>query len=70
MLAAGEGRRMGGVAKPLIRLQGVPLATRQLVIEATASGHRAGVLGGAILGAHGALSPDRLAQWIRSGTPA
>lgn len=48
----------------------LPLATRQLVIEATASGHRAGVLGGAILGAHGALSPDRLAQWIRSGTPA
>lgn len=26
LLAAGEGRRMGGVAKPLIRLQGVPLA--------------------------------------------
>jgi molybdenum cofactor cytidylyltransferase len=31
LLAAGEGRRMGGVAKPLIRLQGVPLVTRQLV---------------------------------------
>jgi CTP:molybdopterin cytidylyltransferase MocA len=24
LLGAGEGRRMGGVAKPLIRLQGVP----------------------------------------------
>ena len=24
LLAAGEGKRMGGVAKPLIRLQGVP----------------------------------------------
>jgi len=31
LLAAGEGRRMGGVAKPLIRLQGVPLITRQLI---------------------------------------
>ena len=31
LLAAGAGRRMGGVAKPLIRLQGVPLVTRQLV---------------------------------------
>src|SRR5512134_2288153 len=31
LLAAGEGRRMGGVAKPLIRLQGVPLVRRQLV---------------------------------------
>lgn len=31
LLAAGAGRRMGGVAKPLIRLQGVPLITRQLV---------------------------------------
>jgi molybdenum cofactor cytidylyltransferase len=31
LLAAGEGRRMGGVAKPLIRLQGVPLINRQLV---------------------------------------
>jgi len=31
LLAAGEGRRMGGVVKPLIRLQGVPLVTRQLV---------------------------------------
>jgi molybdenum cofactor cytidylyltransferase len=31
LLAAGEGSRMGGVAKPLIRLQGVPLIKRQLV---------------------------------------
>ena len=31
LLAAGEGQRMGGVAKPLIRLQGVPLISRQLV---------------------------------------
>lgn len=31
LLAAGEGSRMGGVAKPLIRLQGVPLIRRHLV---------------------------------------
>ena len=31
LLAAGAGRRMGGVAKSLIRLQGVPLITRHLV---------------------------------------
>ena len=31
LLAAGEGLRMGGVAKPLIRLQGVPLVKRALV---------------------------------------
>lgn len=31
LLAAGEGARMGGVAKPLIRLQGVPLVKRQLI---------------------------------------
>ncbi len=31
LLAAGEGRRMGCVAKPLITLQGVPLISRQLV---------------------------------------
>jgi CTP:molybdopterin cytidylyltransferase MocA len=31
LLAAGEGRRMGGVAKPLIRLQGVPLISRLLI---------------------------------------
>ena len=31
LLAAGEGRRMGGVAKPLIRLQGVPLISRPLI---------------------------------------
>ncbi len=31
LLAAGEGRRMGGVPKPLIRLQGVPLISRHLV---------------------------------------
>lgn len=30
LLAAGQGLRMGGVAKPLIRLQGEPLVTRQL----------------------------------------
>lgn len=31
LLAAGEGRRMGGVPKALIRLQGVPLISRHLV---------------------------------------
>ncbi len=31
LLAAGEGKRMGGVAKSLIRLQGVPLISRQLI---------------------------------------
>jgi molybdenum cofactor cytidylyltransferase len=31
LLAAGQGRRMGGVAKALIRLQGVPLIRRHLV---------------------------------------
>jgi molybdenum cofactor cytidylyltransferase len=31
VLAAGEGKRMGGVAKPLITLQGVPLIKRQLI---------------------------------------
>jgi molybdenum cofactor cytidylyltransferase len=31
LLAAGQGRRMGGVAKALITLQGVPLISRQLV---------------------------------------
>src|SRR5262245_45887839 len=31
LLAAGEGKRMGGIAKPLIRLQGVPLVTRHLI---------------------------------------
>ena len=31
LLAAGEGLRMGGVAKPLITLQGVPLINRQLI---------------------------------------
>jgi hypothetical protein len=47
-----------------------PLATRQLVIETTASGHRAGVLGAAILGANGALSPERMSHWIHSGISA
>ena len=31
LLAAGEGKRMGGVAKSLITLQGVPLINRQLI---------------------------------------
>jgi molybdenum cofactor cytidylyltransferase len=31
LLAAGQGSRMGGVAKCLIRLQGVPLINRQLI---------------------------------------
>jgi molybdenum cofactor cytidylyltransferase len=31
LLAAGEGKRMGGVAKALITLQGVPLINRQLI---------------------------------------
>jgi len=31
LLAAGEGKRMGGLSKPLIRLQGVPLISRHLI---------------------------------------
>jgi molybdenum cofactor cytidylyltransferase len=31
LLAAGEGRRMGGITKCLIRLEGVPLITRHLI---------------------------------------
>jgi len=31
LLAAGEGKRMGGVAKSLIQLQGVPLINRQMI---------------------------------------
>ena len=31
VLAAGSGRRMGGIVKPLIRLEGVPLIRRQLI---------------------------------------
>ncbi|MDP2066975.1 MAG: nucleotidyltransferase family protein [Burkholderiaceae bacterium] len=31
LLAAGEGRRMGGVSKPLMTLQGVPLIKRHLI---------------------------------------
>ena len=31
LLAAGEGSRMGGVVKSLIRLQGVPLISRHLI---------------------------------------
>jgi CTP:molybdopterin cytidylyltransferase MocA len=31
LLAAGRGSRMGGIAKPLIRLEGVPLIRRQLI---------------------------------------
>jgi CTP:molybdopterin cytidylyltransferase MocA len=31
VLAAGSGRRMGGIAKALIRLEGVPLIRRQLI---------------------------------------
>ncbi len=57
---------LAGIRAEVYR-RALPLATRRLVIEATACGYRAGVLGGAILGAQGALSPDRLAHWIRSG---
>lgn len=53
LLAAGEGRRMGGVAKPLIRLQGVPLVTRLMVAlsgagvdeVAVVTGHAAAAVG-------------------------
>ena len=31
LLAAGEGKRMGGVPKALIELQGVPLINRQMI---------------------------------------
>jgi CTP:molybdopterin cytidylyltransferase MocA len=56
VLAAGEGRRMGGIAKPLIRLQGVPLINRQLVALSGAgvdevvvvTGHCAAAVGASI----------------------
>lgn len=40
LLAAGEGRRLGGVAKALIRLQGQTLLARQLALLYTAGAHQ------------------------------
>jgi molybdenum cofactor cytidylyltransferase len=46
LLAAGEGRRMGGVPKALIKLQGVPLVTRHLVALSVAGVDEAVVVTG------------------------
>jgi predicted NBD/HSP70 family sugar kinase len=47
----------------------LPLATRHLTIETTAVGDRSGVLGASILAAHGALSSERVSDWIRTVAP-
>jgi len=48
----------------------LPLATRHLTIETSALGHRSAVLGASILGAHGALAPTRISEWVRTETPS
>jgi CTP:molybdopterin cytidylyltransferase MocA len=64
LLAAGEGQRMGGVAKSLIRLQGVPLINRQLVALSGAgvdevvvvTGHARDAVEAAVAGCPGTLA--------------
>ena len=51
LLAAGEGRRMGNIAKGLIRLQGVPLISRQLVALSGAGVDEVVVVTGHVQGA-------------------
>jgi CTP:molybdopterin cytidylyltransferase MocA len=80
LLAAGEGQRMGGVAKSLIRLQGVPLINRQLVALSGAgvdevvvvTGHARDAVEAAVAGfpvtlAHNALYKDGQQGSVRVG---
>jgi molybdenum cofactor cytidylyltransferase len=60
LLAAGEGRRMGGVAKPLIRLQGVPLVSRHLVALSGAGVDEVAVVTG--------FARDAIEEHVRSFT--
>jgi glucokinase-like ROK family protein len=48
----------------------LPLATRDLAIQRSALGHRAGVVGAATMVADGLFSRDRLGLWIERGSPA
>lgn len=66
-LAGLQDNLLSGI-RAVVYERALPLATRQLRIETTAYGHRAAVLGATILGAHGALSPERISDWVRAGS--
>ncbi len=47
----------------------LPLATRGLVVQASALGHRAGVVGASLMVADQLFSKTLLGHWIEAGTP-
>lgn len=47
----------------------LPLATRDLTIQRSALGHRAGVVGAATMVIDGLFSRDRIGRWIARGAP-
>jgi len=77
LLAAGEGQRMGGVAKSLIRLQGVPLINRQLVALSGAgvdevvvvTGHARDAVEAAVAGWNGVegIAPEVAQKLVSNG---
>ena len=68
-LAGLQDNLLAGI-RAVVYERALPLATRHLRIETTAFGHRSAVLGATILGAHGALSPTSISEWVKAGIPA
>ena len=66
-LAGLQDNLLAGI-RAVVYERALPLATRHLRIETTAFGHRSAVLGATILGAHGALSPASISEWVKAGT--
>jgi CTP:molybdopterin cytidylyltransferase MocA len=66
LLAAGEGRRLGGVAKALIRIQGQTLLARQLALLHAAGAHQVVVVTSPAHHAAIAAEASAFAQSLRS----
>jgi glucokinase-like ROK family protein len=67
---AGAGDLLIAAIREAVYRSSLPLATRELIVQRSALGHRAGVVGAALMVVDQLFSRDLLGSWIDAGTPA
>jgi predicted NBD/HSP70 family sugar kinase len=67
---AGIGDSLLATIRQTIYARSLPLATRELLVQRSVLGHRAGVIGAASIVIDELFSRARLAHWLDAGTPS
>ena len=67
---AESGDMMLATIRQMVYRRSLPLATRNLGVHRSTLGHRAGVVGAAMMVANELFAPEFLPRWLEAGSPA